>query len=427
MGAIRIGIALAVVGWALAACSGGGGSSAPPMPPPNAAPLANAGDDLTAQEADRLLLDGRSSSDPDGAISRFSWTQTSGPVVTLSDDDTAQPSFQAPLVAETTRVVFRLTVTDSDGARASDTVEIEIVAAQRPSRLEIETPYDGKTRTYTVYTPRDYAPGAPVVMLLHGGGGNMRRIFSLQTSAAARWVELADAEGLLLIAPNGFNEDDDDGLGDQQSWNDLRPNGNSTLSAEDDAGFLLSVLDAIGPAREIDPDRVFITGSSNGGMMSMRMLIEHPGRFFGAAAFIASLPAVEVADPAAPTPIMMLNGTADPLVRFEGGPVGRDRPATRPVLETVDYWARVNAADPARTQTAGLPETVPDDGCTVSVTRYFTASGAVAMTYYEALGGGHSIPDPDPPARSPALRAVLGPQCEEVHGVDLALAFLQSL
>jgi K319L-like, PKD domain len=93
---------------------------------PNVAPTANAGADQTVASGALVNLDGTGSSDPDGTIASYAWTQTGGPAVTLTGADTATPSFTAPTVAVSTDLTFSLTVTDNDGATGTDTVVVTV-------------------------------------------------------------------------------------------------------------------------------------------------------------------------------------------------------------------------------------------------------------------------------------------------------------
>ena len=90
----------------------------------NTIPSANAGADQIVNQGDVVTLDGTASNDPDGSITNYSWRQTSGTTVTLSDTGIASPTFTAPNVGEA--LTFLLSVTDNLGATAIDTVVITV-------------------------------------------------------------------------------------------------------------------------------------------------------------------------------------------------------------------------------------------------------------------------------------------------------------
>jgi hypothetical protein len=97
------------------------------QPPENDAPVADAGPDQTVNEGDTVTLDGSNSSDPDGAIASYSWIQTAGTSVALSDATVAQPTFTAPFIGATSEALgFQLTVTDNEGLTNMDTVIINV-------------------------------------------------------------------------------------------------------------------------------------------------------------------------------------------------------------------------------------------------------------------------------------------------------------
>jgi cytidylate kinase len=89
----------------------------------NKLPSANAGTDQTVDENALATLNG-SATDIDGSIVAYSWTQLSGPVVTLSGANSSDATFTAPEVTADTVLSFQLTVTDNEGGQATDTVDI---------------------------------------------------------------------------------------------------------------------------------------------------------------------------------------------------------------------------------------------------------------------------------------------------------------
>jgi hypothetical protein len=110
----------------LYACGGGGGSSGgAAAPQPNQAPTTNAGADQSVDEGVAVNLSG-TGADSDGTIASYGWQQDSGTVVVITNANMANASFTAPIVAASEDLVFRLTVTDNDGATASDTVTVTV-------------------------------------------------------------------------------------------------------------------------------------------------------------------------------------------------------------------------------------------------------------------------------------------------------------
>jgi len=100
----------------------------------DAAPTADAGPDQSVAKNSAVTLDGSGSSDSDGTIASFAWTQTGGPTVTLTGANTASPTFTAPNVSSGSAVLtFQLIVTDNLGVpSAADTVTVTVNAQQPP-------------------------------------------------------------------------------------------------------------------------------------------------------------------------------------------------------------------------------------------------------------------------------------------------------
>ncbi len=110
---------------ALSGCGGGGGGGGG-----NRNPVADAGSAQTVDPLELVTLDGSNSTDPDGNINGYNWSQTSGPDIALSGTTTATPSFTAPSVIGGTVLVFRLTVTDN--ASQTDIANVSITVRGPP-------------------------------------------------------------------------------------------------------------------------------------------------------------------------------------------------------------------------------------------------------------------------------------------------------
>jgi hypothetical protein len=91
----------------------------------NESPLAEAGNNQTVDESDIVILDATGSSDPEGQVMTYAWTQTGGPTVTLISANSGQPTFVAPDIAESAVLTFQIQV--SDGTNIStDTVQVTV-------------------------------------------------------------------------------------------------------------------------------------------------------------------------------------------------------------------------------------------------------------------------------------------------------------
>ncbi|MBU0596231.1 prolyl oligopeptidase family serine peptidase, partial [Candidatus Bipolaricaulota bacterium] len=141
--------------------------------------------------------------------------------------------------------------------------------------------WDGLQRVYGIYVPTTVLDPAPLLFLLHGGGGSARATWGQEHGRS--WRALADEHGFVLVLPEGRPDPYDP---DAHHWNDCRTGVESAdvLSGEDDVGFIVGLIDAVTEAVPIDRTRVYATGASNGGMMTYRLAIEAGERFAAAAA-----------------------------------------------------------------------------------------------------------------------------------------------
>jgi hypothetical protein len=97
----------------------------------NTPPVANAGPNQDNVQAGTITLDGSASYDPDGDPITYSWSQLSGPAVTLATPTLAKTTFSA---AAGQTYIFKLTVTDSGGLSNSATTR---VSTGSPSSAQI--------------------------------------------------------------------------------------------------------------------------------------------------------------------------------------------------------------------------------------------------------------------------------------------------
>ncbi|MBL0888485.1 alpha/beta hydrolase family esterase [Myceligenerans indicum] len=158
--------------------------------------------------------------------------------------------------------------------------------------------FDG--RSYEVVVPAGVDEPFPVILALHPHGGNAsqaRAAFGLDGPAAA--------QGFATVYPSGPGE----------SWNAGDCCGEAAEEDRDDVGFLEAVVDDLAGRFDVDTDRVYVTGFSNGAMMTYRLACESD-----VAAAIAPVSGVVVTDcpDPLPLPVLHIHGKADDVVPADG-------------------------------------------------------------------------------------------------------------
>lgn len=152
----------------------------------NNGPLASAGEEVTVDELSTVLLDGGSSIDADGSIISALWTQLGGPSVTLDDPNSLITNFVAPDVAATTLLQFELTVTDDNGASATDSIDILVRGGIFPVVIGTDVTFD---------LPDDLTP-ADLVSLPTGAVGQPVLIESPRLGAVVELGDRDEIEGM---------------------------------------------------------------------------------------------------------------------------------------------------------------------------------------------------------------------------------------
>ncbi len=283
---------------------------------------------------------------------------------------------------------------------------------------------DGVKRWYRVYVPDALPRNAPLLLSLHGGTGSM---YTIDKGPTHGWVQLADRHRFLLLVPNGTNDDTGNARGTRQNWNDVRIAGESQASA-DDVGFLRALLERIETEYATDRHRLYVTGNSNGGLMTYRLMMEMPERIAAAAAFIANLPVESriVRSPAPPVPLLIWSGTEDRLMKYAGGEIPGLRGLMRSTPENVAWWVNANRADAGNADVAVLSDADPGDGCRVEKTDYPPMAGGAPVVHYLARGGGHTMPSRTATTSEggPFYRRLVGRVCHDVDGPDVAWEFM---
>lgn len=230
-------------------------------------------------------------------------------------------------------------------------------------KLKMDVPGPGH-REYRLRVPPGLEKSAkplPLVLAIHGGASNADAFERL-----TGFNEIADEENVLVAYPEGF----------VLSWNAGGCCGPAKLGNVDDVGFLTKLIEKLVDAGVADPGRVFAAGFSNGGGMAYRMACEGPGRLKAIGVVSAAL--IMECAPSRPVSAMIVHGTADRSVPYNGGgkrDFNDDRPFP-PFQKAVDFWLKQDRLGPLR-----------DDG------KCRSSKGETTVRVCTIKGGTHRWPD----------------------------------
>ncbi|GAB3682085.1 PHB depolymerase family esterase [Actinocorallia lasiicapitis] len=180
-------------------------------------------------------------------------------------------------------------------------------------------------REYLLRVPAGAKRAAPLVVALHGGASSAQQ-FQKQSG----FDDVADDAKFVVAYPDGF----------AFSWNAGGCCGPAKIGNLDDVGFLKKMIERLVDQGVADPERIYVTGFSNGGGMAYRLACEGPGRVRAIGVVSAAL-IIDCA-PSRPVSAMIVHGTADRSVPYAGGS-RRDVDDARPFppfRTSVDFWLK---------------------------------------------------------------------------------------
>ncbi len=273
---------------------------------------------------------------------------------------------------------------------------------------------NGTNRSFIVM--RSPKKPAPLVVVLHG---------KTQTGAdmvtRTAWPLIAKRDDFAVAFPDGLN----------QSWADARPDERRAASGPpegtDDIGFIAALVDTLVKDGTADAKRVYVTGISNGGAMAMTLVCNRADLFAAGASVIMNLTDESAAacHPSRPLPMLMMNGTVDPLIPYEGGR-GTSYFAANgywSTEKTLAFWRNLNGCATADADVTELPDRNPSDQSNVTLIASRCPPGH-DVALYRVNNGGHRMPGMFPDARFPKIAAaLLGPQNGDIDGAETIWAF----
>ena len=211
----------------------------------------------------------------------------------------------------------------------------------------------GFQRSYRVHIPKGYDPekAYPLVVVLHGAFSTGK-----QMEAHTGFSEIADREGFIVLYPNGITL-----FGLLQHWNAGHCCAKAADDNLDDVGYLKTAIGEVSEQLNVDPARIYMTGFSNGGMMTHRFGAEEAETVAAIAPMAGSIggrknPATslwQIPSPDVSLPVVILHGKQDEQVPYEGGGEEGEEKGRQyvSVQDSAEFWARANGCEPVAEET----------------------------------------------------------------------------
>jgi len=241
----------------------------------------------------------------------------------------------------------------------------------------------GQQRTYVLSRPSASGP-RPTVVMLHGTGTN-----AADFSQTVRLTEIAQRQGFVVVYPETLSE---------RWWNafpagyipEARTEGERLhFGTSDDVGFVKALVAHLIEQGISDPRRIYLGGSSFGGLMAMRIACTAPEMFAAVGVIFASMPDATGQDcrPAKPLPLVVMNGTADPVLPYAGGPtvVGFSVWSTD---RTLAFFRKLDGCSD-QAERSELPHR--GGGLTHVVVERWTQCARGPVVLYQIVDGGHRV------------------------------------
>ena len=234
--------------------------------------------------------------------------------------------------------------------------------------------HDGITRNYILFIPSSYdaATPAPLVFSFHGYSSNAALNMNYTGFTA-----ISDTAGFILVHPDGTLD-----ASGTPHWN---VGGWTVGSTVDDVGFTEAMIDEISASYNVNANRVYSCGMSNGGYMSFKLACELSDRIAAIASVTGSMtPQISAAcNPSHPTPVLQLHGTSDPTVPYNGSPTW-----TLSIDDVIDYWVGFNNCNTTPNVTA-INDNDPSDGTNVDHFVYTGGDNGVTTEHFKVYNGEH--------------------------------------
>ena len=240
-------------------------------------------------------------------------------------------------------------------------------------------------RTFRLFVPHSYDGSEPVPLVvgLHG-----KTVSANHQAWASDFNAIAEREGFLTLYPEGIDN----------QWNYIRgvPDGFAGIGPWDDDLFLNNLLDDLSQHLNIDPNRIYVTGLSNGGFMTQRLACTQQDRYaaFASVAATGTRELPVLCEGQGLIPIMYIHGTLDAIVPWDGMPIqtasGNLTYVSLPMSNTMGFWVFRNGCQTDELDIEELPQV--DEATSSHRILGVGCPDTAPVQLYMVEGGGHVWP-----------------------------------
>jgi polyhydroxybutyrate depolymerase len=274
---------------------------------------------------------------------------------------------------------------------------------------------DGLEREYILHLPKSYTGDTllPLVIVFHGGGGTASQIKS-----HTKFNKLADKEGFIVVYPNSVDK----------NWSDGRI-GDKLPMKRDDVRFISILIDTLASKYRVDTKRIFSTGISNGGFFSFYLALKLSHKILAIAPVTANIPEnlKDEYKPEYPVSLLLINGTEDPLVKYDGGFVGfkedeGGRGRSLSTDKTIEIWLENNKCL-TDNSSRKIPDVNKKDDCSASKFTHTGCNDNTEVILIKITGGGHTWPG----ASQYLPKFIVGEVCRDFNATEMIWDFFKNI
>ena len=256
--------------------------------------------------------------------------------------------------------------------------------SKNKDQLSFVFEHDGIAREYMLYIPNTIKPHAPLIFVLHGLGSTNSHIRDY-----SQMDLVANKNGFVVCYPQGTGSTKNTIHTKKGSsfWNvgyEIHKN-----EVVDDVSFLTSLAIYLQQEYDLDPEKTFCTGMSNGGDMSYLLGCQAPEVFKAIASITGCMMEwiYKSCDNNSPIPVFQIHGTKDNITYYDGDIKNRDRwGAYLGVESTIQFWVDHNMCSKSIIDTIGF---VNNESRYIIREKFLNGIDENEVWLYKVIDGGH--------------------------------------